>query len=109
MLSVVRGRHVLSLGAVAIAGCGAAAPRTATTPGRPEALFSGAVGENIVSQSYRQIVTRFGIPLKTFAGAAGQRCAYYQAVGRTTGWVFCFKHGAMVSADGSQAPPAGVP
>jgi hypothetical protein len=98
---------VLLLGAVAIGGCGGSAPRTATDR-RPGAVFNGEVGENIVSQSYRQIVNRFGTPLKTFAGTGGELCAYYDVVGSATGWVFCFKHGAMVSADGSQTPPAGV-
>ena len=69
---------------------------------------TGEVGENIVSQSYRQIVNRFGAPLKTFAGTGGELCAYYDVVGEATGWVFCFKHGAMVSASGNQRRPAGV-
>jgi hypothetical protein len=108
ILCVVRGRYVLCLGAVAIAGCGGSAPRTATEVGRPGVVGPGEVGENIVSQSYRQIVNRFGTPLKTFAGTGGDLCAYYDVVGEATGWVFCFKHGAMVSAAGNQTPPAGV-
>lgn len=61
-----------------------------------------------MGQSYRQIVNRFGTPLKTFAGTGAGQCAYSNVVGEATGWVFCFKHGAMVSAAGSQTPPAGV-
>ena len=98
---------MLCLAAVVIAGCGGSAPRTATDR-RPGAVFNGEVGENIVSQSYRQIVNRFGTPLKTFAGTGGELCAYYDVVGEATGWVFCFKHGAMVSAAGNQTRPAGV-
>jgi hypothetical protein len=75
---------------------------------RPGAVFNGEVGENIVSQSYRQLVNRFGNPLRTFAGRSAELCAYYDVVGYSTGWVFCFKHGAIVSAAGSQTPPAGV-
>jgi hypothetical protein len=75
---------------------------------RPGAVFNGEVGENIVGQSFRGIVTRFGAPLKTFSGRGGARCAYYDVVGYPTGWVFCFKHGVMIGAAGNQPPPAGV-
>jgi hypothetical protein len=75
---------------------------------RPGAVFNDEVGENIVGQSFRGIVSRFGAPLKTFWGNGGARCAYYDVVGYPTGWVFCFMHGVMVSAAGNQTPPAGV-
>jgi hypothetical protein len=71
-------------------------------------VFNDEVGENIVGQAFRRIVGRFGAPLKTFPGKGDARCAYYDVVGYPTGWVFCFKHGVMISAAGNQTPPAGV-
>jgi hypothetical protein len=75
---------------------------------RPGAVFNDEVGANILRQSYRQIVRRFGLPLKTSTRPSGERCAYYDVVGYPTGWLFCFKRGAMASAGGNQAPPPGV-
>ena len=75
---------------------------------RPGAVFNDEIGENIVGQSFRGIVSRFGAPLKTFSGRSGARCAYYDVVGYPTGWVFCFRHGVMIDAAGNRAPPAGV-
>ncbi len=75
---------------------------------RPGAVFNDEVGESIVGQSYRRIVSRFGPPLKTLNATSGERCTYYDVVGYDNGWRFCFRHGVMDSALGNQAAPAGV-
>jgi hypothetical protein len=74
----------------------------------PGAIFNYEIGENIMRMSYRQLVTRFGTPLKTILLARGERCAYYDVVGDARGWVFCFRRGKMVSAVGNQTPPGAI-
>ena len=100
---VVRGRYVLCLGAVAIAGCGGSAPRTGYRPSPPGAVFNGESGEHR-EQSYRQIANPIGTSRKTFAGPGGELFAYYDVVGEANGWMFCFKHGGMGRA--SRRPEA---
>lgn len=75
---------------------------------RRGAVFNYEVGENIVSKSYRQIIRRFGPPLRSFAKGTGTRCLYYDVVGYQTGWRFCFEGQSMVSAAGNQTAPPGV-
>jgi hypothetical protein len=75
---------------------------------RRGAVFNYGIGENIVTESYRQILRRFGPPLRSFAKPKGARCIYYDIVGYENGWTFCFNGQAMVSAAGNQPPPAGV-
>jgi hypothetical protein len=75
---------------------------------RPGAVFNYGIGENIVTESYRQIIHQFGPPLRSFAKPNGTRCIYYDIVGYENGWTFCFKGQAMVGAAGNQPPPAGV-
>jgi hypothetical protein len=53
-------------------------------------------------------VKRFGPPLATLSNSQGERCVYYDVVGYETGWSFCFKHGTMTAAGGTQTPPPGV-
>ncbi|MFL5864897.1 MAG: hypothetical protein ACJ780_29740 [Solirubrobacteraceae bacterium] len=74
---------------------------------RPGTIVNDDIGEGILTQSYEQIVSRFGAPLKSFVGRHGAACTYYDVVGTAHGWIFCFRHGAMISAAGSQAPPGG--
>ena len=75
---------------------------------RPGAVFNDEIGENIVGTPYRQVVKRFGRPLATLTKGGGERCVYYDVVGYATGWSFCFKHGTMTAATGSQTPPSGI-
>lgn len=75
---------------------------------RPGAVFNNEIGENILGTPYRQIVKRFGQPLATLSDRHGERCVYYDVVGYSTGWSFCFKHGTMTAAGGNQIPPRGV-
>jgi hypothetical protein len=56
---------------------------------RPGAVFNCEIGENVVTKSYRQIIRRYGPPLKTFATRHHTRCIYYDIVGYPTGWTFC--------------------
>jgi hypothetical protein len=79
-------------------------------PGRRRrgALFNEGIGENIVTQSYNQIISRFGPPLKTFNKPGGVRCIYYDIIGYHTGWTFCFRGQGMVGAAANQRPPAGA-
>jgi len=72
------------------------------------AVFNDEVGENILTQSYSQVVSRFGAPLATISSTHGTRCVYYDVVGDPNGWAFCFRHNTMVAAQGNQTPPAGV-
>jgi hypothetical protein len=75
---------------------------------RRGAVFNYGIGENIVSESYRQIIKQFGPPLRTFTRPHGIRCIYYDVVGYENGWGFCFRGQSMVGADGNQPPPAGA-
>lgn len=75
---------------------------------RHGAVFDYEVGENITTESYRTVRRRFGAPLKTLIKPGNVRCVYYDVVGYTTGWVFCFKGEKMLGAAGSQTPPPGV-
>ncbi|MDQ6775308.1 MAG: hypothetical protein M3071_03595 [Actinomycetota bacterium] len=75
---------------------------------RRGAVFNYGIGENIVSESYRQILRQFGPPLKSFTERHGVRCIYYDIVGYQNGWKFCFKGQAMLGAAGSQTAPRGV-
>ena len=75
---------------------------------RRGAMFNYGIGENIVTESYRQIIRQFGLPLRSFRKPKGARCIYYDVVGYENGWTFCFKGQAMVSAAGNQPPHAGV-
>lgn len=75
---------------------------------RRGAVFGYGLGENILKQSYRQILKQFGPPLKTFIEPPGVRCIYYDVVGYKNGWRFCFKGQAMVGATGEYPPPAGI-
>jgi hypothetical protein len=76
--------------------------------GRRGAVFSDApIGENVVTMSYREIVRKLGPPLRGFSRAGGVRCIYYDIVGYTSGWVFCFKGQGVVGAAANQAPPRG--
>lgn len=75
---------------------------------RPGAVFNDSpIGENIVTESYREVLRRLGPPLRKLARPGGVRCIYYDIVGYTNGWVFCFKGQGMVGAAGNQAP-AGI-
>jgi hypothetical protein len=76
--------------------------------GRRGALSNEGIGENIINQSYEQIIARFGPPLKTFPGTGGVRCIYYDIIGYQTGWTFCFRGPRMARAAGNQPPPAGA-
>jgi hypothetical protein len=73
---------------------------------RRGAVFNDGVGENIVTKSYRQIIREYGPPLKSFTTRHRTRCIYYDIVGYSTGWTFCFRGQAMVAAAGNQQPPA---
>jgi hypothetical protein len=73
---------------------------------RRGAVFDYGIGENIVSQSYREIIRQFGPPLRTFSRPHGVRCIYYDVVGYENGWLFCFRGEGMVGASGNQPPPA---
>ena len=75
---------------------------------RSGAVFNDEIGENIVGTPYGQIVKRFGPPLATLSEGGGERCVYYDVVGYTTGWSFCFRHGTMTAASGGQTPPPGT-
>jgi hypothetical protein len=75
---------------------------------RSGAVFNGDVDENILGTPYREIVKRFGPPLATLSNSHGQRCVYYDVVGYDNGWSFCFKHGTMAAAGGTQTAPRGV-
>jgi hypothetical protein len=75
---------------------------------RRGAIFNEGIGENIVTQSYEQIIARFGPPLKTFIKPGGIRCIYYDIIGYQTGWTFCFHGHAMAGAAGNHTPPAGA-
>jgi hypothetical protein len=72
---------------------------------RRGAVFDTEVGENITTESYRTIRRRFGSPLKTFPKPGNVHCAYYDVVGYTTGWLFCFKGERMLGASGNQPAP----
>ena len=73
---------------------------------RRGALFNEGIGENIVNESYDQIIRRFGPPLTTSTNPGGVRCIYYDVIGYETGWTFCFHGQGMVGAAGNQRPPA---
>jgi hypothetical protein len=75
---------------------------------RRGAVFNYEIGENIVTESYRQIVQRFGPPLRNFTKRNRTLCTYYDIVGYQNGWTFCFKGQAMVGAAGNQPAPPGV-
>ena len=75
---------------------------------RRGALFNEGIGENIVTRSYKQIIRRFGPPLKAFTKPGGVRCIYYDVIGYQTGWTFCFHGPRMVGAAGNQRPLAGA-
>jgi hypothetical protein len=75
---------------------------------RRGAVSIAAVGENIVTRSYRQIIRQFGPPLSTFTRPHAVRCLYYDVVGHERGWRFCFHGEAMVEASGNQLAPPGV-
>ena len=75
---------------------------------RRGAVFDYEIGENIVTKSYRQIIRRYGPPLRSVTKRDGTRCIYYDIVGEPHGWMFCFKGQAMIGAAGNQAPPPGV-
>jgi len=75
---------------------------------RRGAVFNYGIGENIVTDSYRQFIRQLGPPLRGFTKPNGVRCIYYDVVGYENGWTFCFQGQAMVGAAGNQAPPAGV-
>jgi hypothetical protein len=75
---------------------------------RHGAVFDYEVGENITTESYRTVRRRFGSPLRTLPKPGNVRCVYYDVVGYTTGWVFCFRGEKMLSASGDQTPPPGA-
>jgi hypothetical protein len=75
---------------------------------RRGAVFNYEIGENISSESYRQIVQRFGPPLSSYTKRNRTLCTYYDIVGDENGWTFCFKGQAMVGAAGNQPAPPGV-
>lgn len=75
---------------------------------RRGAVFDYEVGENIVTKTYRQIIRRFGPPLRSFTKPNHTRCVYYDTVGYQTGWSFCFKGQRIIGAAGNQPVPAGV-
>jgi hypothetical protein len=72
---------------------------------RHGAVFDYEVGENITTESYRTIRRRFGSPLRTLRKPGHVRCAYYDIVGYTTGWLFCFRGERMLGASGNQPAP----
>lgn len=72
---------------------------------RRGAVFDYEIGENITIESYRTVRRRFGPPLKTFTKPGNVRCAYYDIVGYSTGWVLCFTGEKMVAAAGNQTAP----
>jgi len=69
---------------------------------------STTIGENIVSKSYRQIIRRFGPPLRSVTKPNQTLCVYYDTVGYQHGWSFCFRGQRIVSAAGNQPAPPGV-
>jgi hypothetical protein len=73
---------------------------------RRGAVFGEEVGEPITGLSYRQILRRFGPP--AFARQEqGMLCTYYEVVGETIGWQFCFRsNGQMHGALGNTKIPA---
>lgn len=75
---------------------------------RPGAVFDDEVGESILGHSYRQIVRRFGAPLRTISSNHRERCVYYDVVGYPTGWKFCFRHSTLFAASGNQPAPPGI-
>lgn len=75
---------------------------------RRGAVFDSEIGESIVTKSYRQIIRRFGPPLRSFTKRNGTLCIYYDIVGEQNGWTFCFKGQAMTGAAGNQTAPPGV-
>ena len=75
---------------------------------RRGAVSNAAIGENIVTKSYRQIIEEFGPPLSTISRPHGVRCIYYDIVGYEHGWTFCFHGQTMVGAAGNQPRPRGV-
>jgi len=75
---------------------------------RRGAVFDYEIGENIVSKSYRQIIRRFGPPLRSVTKPNQTLCVYYDTVGYQHGWSFCFRGQRIVSAAGNQPAPPGV-
>lgn len=72
------------------------------------AVFDYEVGENIITKTYRQIIRRFGPPLRGFTKRQPTRCAYYDMVGYQDGWTFCFQGQRIIGAAGNQPAPPGV-
>jgi hypothetical protein len=72
---------------------------------RRGAVFNDEIGETITSRSYAQVVRRFGRPARERTEGA-ERCAYYEIVGRSRAWRFCFgSRGRMVGANGGARLP----
>jgi len=72
---------------------------------RRGAVSNSGIGENIVQESYRQLVRQFGPPLRSFKRAHGVRCIYYDIVGYANGWEFCFHGQVMTAAQGNTPAP----